>query len=121
MDRQKIKGTVIPSPSHSQGGRLGWGQFFRIQRESDDTLRLWAGFRVRRQRPIGDYIVDFVCLERCLVIESDGGQHLTSIEYDTARTSDLNTYGFRVIRFWNNQVLAEIDGVKEVILQALKR
>ena len=81
--------------------------------------RQLAGFRFRRQRPIGNYIVDFVCLERRLVIELDGGQHLTSIDYDVVRTTVLNAYGFRVIRFWNNQVLAEIDGVKEVILRAL--
>ena len=63
--------------------------------------------------------MDFVCLERRLVIELDGGQHLMSIDYDAVRTTELNAYGFRVIRFWNNQVLAEIDGVKEVILRAL--
>ena len=63
--------------------------------------------------------MDFVCLESRLVIELDGGQHLESVEYDAARTAYLNNYGYSVIRFWNNQVLAEINGVKEAILMAL--
>ena len=52
--------------------------------------RLLGGYRFRRQHPIGIYIVDFVCLERRLVIELDGGQHLESVSHDAARTSDLN-------------------------------
>ena len=61
----------------------------------------------------------FVCLESRLVIQLDGGQHMESGGYDAARRSDLNARGFSVIRFWNNQVLTEIDGVKEAILLAL--
>ena len=95
--------------------------------EAEKTLwshlryRQLGGYRFRRQRPIGMYIVDFVCLESRLVIELDGGQHFESVEYDAARTSDLNGRGFSVIRFRNNQVLAEIHGVKEAILLALTR
>ncbi len=81
--------------------------------------RQLGGHRFRRQHPIGMYIVDFVCLESRLVVELDGGQHLESVEYDSARTAYLNGRGFSVIRFWNNQVLAEIHGVKEAILLAL--
>ena len=88
---------------------------------SELRYRQLCGYRFRRQRPIGTYIVDFVCLESRLVIELDGGQHLESGCYDAARTSDLNGRGFSVIRFWNNQVLAEIEGVKEAILLALTR
>lgn len=53
------------------------------------------------------------------MVELDGGQHQDSVGYDTARTADLNGWGFTVIRFWNNQVINEIDGVKEAILLAL--
>ena len=74
------------------------------------------GYRFRRQGPIGNYIVDFVCLENRLVIELDGGQRLESNSYDATRTSDLNSIGYSVIRSWNNQVLTEMDGVKEAIL-----
>ena len=95
--------------------------------EAEKTLwshlryRQLSGFRFRRQHPIGKYVVDFVCLESRLVIELDGGQHLDSAGYDSARTVDLNRRGFSVIRFWNNQVLSEIDGVKEAIFLALTR
>jgi len=81
--------------------------------------RQLGGHRFRRQRPIGRYIVDFVCLEGRVVVELDGGQHQESVRYDDARTAELNGLGFMVIRFWNNQVLAEMDGVKEAILLAL--
>ena len=80
-----------------------------------------GGYRFRRQRPIGKYVVDFVCLELRLVIELDGGQHLESVSHDAARTSDLNNNGYLVIQSWNNQVLTEIDGVKEAILLALAK
>ena len=63
--------------------------------------------------------MDFVCLESRLVIELDGGQHLDSVEYDAERTAYLDNCGYSVIRFWNNQVLTEINGVTEAILLAL--
>ena len=83
--------------------------------------RQLSGHRFRRQHPIGPYIVDFVCLERNLVVELDGGQHLESMEYDAERSSYLNDCGFSVIQFWNNQALKELDGVREAILLALAR
>ena len=79
-----------------------------------------GGYRFRRQHPMGNYVVDFVCLESHLVVELDGGQHLESIEYDAAGTTYLAERGFTVFRFWNNQVLIEMDGVKEALLLALK-
>ena len=79
-----------------------------------------GGYRFRRQHPMGNYVVDFGCLESHLVVELDGGQHLESIEYDEARTTYLAERGFTVFRFWNNQVLIEMDGVKEALLLALK-
>lgn len=95
--------------------------------QTDAESALWAelrsrqlcGYRFKRQHPLGNYIVDFVCLESHLVVELDGGQHTASPEYDERRTAYLNSRGFPVIRFWNNQVFAEIDGVKETILLAL--
>ncbi len=90
--------------------------------------RLWtilrrqqdAGNRFRRQAPIGRYIVDFVCLRRRLVIEIDGGQHADRVQADAARSAWLESQGFRVLRFWNNDVLGNTNGVLEAILQALR-
>jgi len=90
--------------------------------------RLWTvlrrqqveGYRFRRQAPIGRYIVDFVCLRRRLVVEVDGGQHATRGQADAARTAWLESQGFRVLRFWNNDVLGNTNGVVEAIRQALR-
>jgi very-short-patch-repair endonuclease len=71
--------------------------------------------KFRRQHPFGDYILDFVCLENRLVIEIDGRQHEHQAEYDANRTQELQAAGFRVVRFWNNEVLKEIESVKEKI------
>jgi very-short-patch-repair endonuclease len=76
--------------------------------------------RFRRQRPIGKYIVDFVCLETKLILEVDGGQHADQVEYDAVRTAFLESLGYRVLRFWNNDVLQNTDGVVTVILGALE-
>jgi len=75
------------------------------------------GIKFRRQRPIGRYIVDFVALERNLIVELDGGQHATSTGADRARTERLSIMGFRVVRFWNNHVLLNPE---EVILEIRK-
>jgi len=82
-------------------------------------MRQLDGFRFRRQQPLGRYIVDFACLEKRLVVELDGGQHSEQVGSDTARTAWLETQGFRVLRFWNNDVLSEIEAVKEAIKEAL--
>ncbi len=78
-----------------------------------------AGLKFRRQHPIQPYIVDFVCLDKKLIIEVDGGQHADAIEYDEKRTQFLESNGYKVIRFWNNDVLHNIEGVYEVILKHL--
>ena len=75
--------------------------------------------KFRRQHPYGDYVLDFVCLERGLVVELDGGQHMDAIAYDERRTLFLEGAQFRVLRFWNNEVFAELDGVLEVIRREL--
>ena len=69
--------------------------------------------------PLGRYIVDFVCLRARLVVELDGGQHLANASEDIERTLDLARAGFRVLRFWNNEVLAQTEVVLESILEAL--
>lgn len=73
------------------------------------------GCKFRRQNPIGPYIVDFVSFDVMLVIEVDGSQHMDEVKYDDRRTQYLNQQGFTVLRFWNNQVLRETDGVLESI------
>ncbi len=100
-----------------------------LRKNSTDTERaLWrhlrlrqlGGYKFRRQQPIGQYIVDFECLDKRLIIELDGGQHSEQVDYDSARTAWLGAQGFRLLRFWNNQVLAEIDAVKALILRSLE-
>jgi adenine-specific DNA-methyltransferase len=74
-----------------------------------------SGLKFRRQHPFGDYILDFVCLENKLIIEVDGGQHGEQAEYDENRIRKLQRAGFRVLRFWDNEVLKEIESVREKI------
>ncbi len=74
-----------------------------------------CGLKFRRQHPFGHYILDFVCLENKLIIEVDGGQHGQQTGYDENRTQKLQAAGFRVLRFWDNEVLKEIESVKEKI------
>ena len=82
-------------------------------------LRQINGHKFRRQRPIGPYIADFVCLEKKLVIEVDGGQHAENQTTDVKRDEWLRSEGYEILRFWNNEVLTKMDGVKEKIFQTL--
>ena len=77
----------------------------------------YKGLEFRRQQPIGPYIVDFVCREKWLIIELDGGQHNEdeNIVYDDERTKYLESKGFKVIRFWNNDVDNNIEAVFDKI------
>jgi len=77
------------------------------------------GFKFRRQQPIGRYIVDFVNFEDRLIIELDGGQHKIQKGYDTKRDIWFEQQGFKVLRFWNNDVFINIEGVLEVIRKKL--
>jgi very-short-patch-repair endonuclease len=96
-------------------------------RMTDAERALWAklrmrqlgGHKFRRQVPFDRYILDFVCLERRLVVEVDGGQHADSAS-DEIRTAHLESEGFRVVRFWNAEVLREMDLVLNRILSALE-
>jgi very-short-patch-repair endonuclease len=76
------------------------------------------GFKFKRQQPIGAYIVDFVCFETRCIVEADGGQHSEQIEYDARRDDWLKSQGFSVLRFWNNDILTNTEGVLETILSA---
>ena len=83
-------------------------------------MRQIAGYKFRRQQPIGPYIGDFVSFEKRLIIEVDGGQHSQQVDYDAERTAWLEAQGYQVLRFWNRQVLEEIEAVKTVILKVLE-
>ncbi len=84
-------------------------------------LHQMKGYKFRRQVPIGRYIVDFVCHEGRLIVEIDGGQHDPSSSRETERTRFLQKEGYRVLRFWNNEVLANLDGVHQTIADELGR
>ena len=79
-----------------------------------------SGVSFRRQHAIGNYIVDFVSIKKKLIIELDGSQHLEQEEYDAERTKYLESQGYKVIRFWNNQVEKELNGVIRAIEIELK-
>ena len=100
----------------------------KLRRNSTDAERkLWhylrnrnlAGFKFRRQHPLPPYIVDLVCLESRVIVELDGGQHIEQMAKDERRTILLESSGFRVIRFWNDDVLKRTEFVLEEILRAL--
>ncbi len=82
--------------------------------------RRFQDFKFRRQRPLGPYILDFVCLQAGLVIEIDGGQHVEQEAYDQTRTAFIETQGHTVIRFWNHAVMNETPAVLESIWQTLQ-
>lgn len=107
-------------------GRVGRARALRKEPTAAE-LRLWSairnrslqGFKFVRQEPIGPYVADFVCREHRLVIEVDGGQHATDTK-DPIRERYLMDQGYRVLRFWNNDVLANLPGVLETIVAALR-
>jgi very-short-patch-repair endonuclease len=90
--------------------------------------KLWTHLRThrmgdihfRRQHAIGNYIVDFAAPRKKLIIELDGSQHLEQKEYDQERTAFLNSKGYKILRFWNNDVMNNLEGVLTVIWQTLK-
>ncbi len=81
--------------------------------------RRLSGWKFRRQVPIGRWVVDFLCKERSLIVEVDGGQHCAK-ERDTRRDADLALQGYPVLRFWNSDVLQNREGVLTIILSALE-
>lgn len=134
------EGEHTPSPSSGEG----WGggrvrvpkekrlvlkqHARRLRHEMTDAERkLWQVLRARqcegmrfcRQMRLDNYIVDFVCLERKLIIELDGGQHALQSGYDGRRDAYLQSQGFRLIRFWNHEVMANLEGVMMAVRSAL--
>ena len=93
------------------------------QQSTEAEKRLWSrlrskqmhGFKFRRQQQIGNYIADFVCFEKGLIIELDGGQHAIDLKRDKQRDDWLRSEGFEVVRFWNTDVFENIEGVLEAI------
>jgi len=77
------------------------------------------GHKFRRQQTIGAYIVDFISLDAKLIVELDGGQHADAVDYDAKRDTWLESEGFRVLRFWNNDVMENLEGVLMTIAAAL--
>jgi very-short-patch-repair endonuclease len=106
---------------------LKFAKGMRHQPTNAETL-IWTalrgarlqGFKFKRQQPIGAYIVDFVCFEHSLIIEIDGGQHGDEVSKDRERSNWLRRQGFRVLRFWNNEVMERKDDVLESIIRALR-
>ena len=94
----------------TEAERLLWRRLRRKQLE---------GYKFRRQQAIGRYVVDFVCLEKSLIIEVDGGQHAIERAKDIEREKWLRERGFRIVRFWNNDVLKNPDGVVERIVEEI--
>ena len=98
------------------------------QNSTDAERHLWyylrakrlKGYKFRRQHLLHPYIVDFVCLEKKLIIELDGGQHADQAVYDEKRTLFLRLKGFRVLRFWNHDVLQQTNTILNEIFDALK-
>jgi len=102
----------------------------RLRRQQTDAERiLWfrlrgrrlAGWKFKRQVPIDRFIVDFVCADAKLIVELDGGQHAVCVLRDEERTRTLEMTGYLVLRFWNNDVMRNLDGVLEEILNTLNR
>ena len=94
----------------------------RVERRLWYHLRAkrFQGFKIRRQVPLGPYVVDFLCERAKLIIEADGGQHAERLEQDAKRTRWIEAQGYRVIRYWNNEVMRNLEGVLLTILDALK-
>ncbi len=110
-----------------EGPRTGLARKLRRQ-ETGAKRKLWScirdrqflGLKFRRQVPVCGYVGDFLCHEAKLIVELDGGQHSERGEEDARRTKALNEAGFLVLRFWNNDVLANTDGVLTAIAEELQ-
>jgi len=133
MARLPETGTAPTSPVRGEveaqrrvRGRTVKARRLRVQ-GSDAESRLWyhlrnralGGFKFARQVPVGPYVADLICRERGLIVEVDGGQHDWSTT-DAPRTAWLNSQGYSVVRFWNNEVLINTDGVLEALLAVLE-
>ena len=122
----------MPKKSHLQTLNSSDGTDFAraLRVGSTDAERLvWSklrnrqvdGWKFRRQVPLGRFIVDFLCADAKLIVELDGGQHGEALNYDAARTKWLNENGYQVVRFWNNDVMNNIDGVLQSLTLTLSQ
>jgi very-short-patch-repair endonuclease len=97
------------------------------ENQTDVEVKLWSrlrdrqvgGAKFRRQHPIGPYIGDFCCVEQALIVELDGGQHADQSSADQQRTKLMKDLGYRVLRFWNNEVFSNLEGVLDRISESL--
>jgi very-short-patch-repair endonuclease len=113
--------------NEGQGPRTGLARKLRRQ-ETDAERKLWSrirgkqflGLKFRRQVPVCGYVADFLCHEARLIIELDGGQHAERSEADGQRTTELGEAGFVVLRYWNNDVLANVEGVLTAMAEQLR-
>ena len=115
----RMRGPMVRRTSRSRDLRLNstraeWEVWRHLRN------RQLGGFKFVRQEPIGRYYVDFLCRDRRLIVEIDGGQH-SDTEADRKRDAELAARGYRVIRFWNNDVLGNIEGVMQVLLTELRK
>jgi len=107
--KQQINRAKLLRKNSTDAERLLWGKLRNNQ----------LGVKFRRQEPIGKYIVDFVCFEKKIIIEVDGGQHNENVR-DKNRDDWLYKNGFRILRFWNSDVLKDTEGVLAQILKEIK-
>jgi very-short-patch-repair endonuclease len=131
MDDPKTKGPIACRDypeGHKRESTYLLTRARTLRRQSSDAESvLWRhlrarrlmGYKFRRQVVIEPYIVDFVCLDARLIIEADGGQHSDQVSYDNDRTVRLEGMGYRVLRFWNHEILGELQSVLEQIRIAL--
>ncbi len=128
-DREAVREGGTEKPAHRDVSPLHRSRAKNLRRTMTDAeSRLWYALRAhrldglsfRRQTPIGRYIVDFVCLDLRLIIELDGGQH-TESKKDEVRDRWLKSKGYRVLRFWNSDVLKNRNAVLETILDAASK
>ena len=138
LDRARLRAGDSASPlallPREKGGDEGRQLLMKERARSlrhkstDAEILLWQHLRerrllnckFRRQVPIGKYIVDFLCEDPPIIIELDGGQHMEQEDYDQARTDWLNANGFHVLRFWNSDVMNNIEGVLESLFSTLQ-
>jgi BirA family biotin operon repressor/biotin-[acetyl-CoA-carboxylase] ligase len=121
------EGGKMPRPNRSNPKTMH--NAGKLRKESTPAERkLWSrirndqlGVTFRRQHAIGDYIPDFCSPKTKLIIELDGSQHLEQEEYDEVRTKYLESLGYRVIRFWNNDVMNNVEGVILAIMNELEK
>jgi len=128
-----IKGDLTsPSPLVGEGRGEGASLLENAKRlrsnMTDVEKKIWMqlrakrffGYKFYRQVPLGKYIPDFLCYEPKLIIELDGGQHAEQINYDQKRDAFFKEQGFMILRFWNNEVMQNMDGVLSVIIESLR-